>query len=97
MGKMKRIVAVGVALLTLQVVAGCATTNAKRLPKHPEEYHVPPEDDPKYSEPIKFPDRVMYKDDPIKSQDAPTDGGRSGLGGGGGGGSSRGSGSTSGM
>jgi hypothetical protein len=94
----KGIVARGVVFLALM---GCTGTNVKRLPPRPEEYKVPPVDDPKYSDPIKFPDKVMYKDDPLKSQDSPAGpGGRAGLGGGGGGGGggpSFGSGSTSGM
>ncbi len=82
----------------LLALAGCANPNIKHLPPRPEEYTVPPVDDPKYSEPIKFPDKVMYKDDPLKSQDSMGGpGGRAGLAGAGGGGPSFGSGSTSGM
>jgi hypothetical protein len=71
----------------LLALVGCANTNVKHLPPRPEEYTVPPVDDPKYSNPIQFPEKVMYKDDPLKEQDSGLSGpGGKGMGGGGGGG-----------
>jgi hypothetical protein len=40
----------------LLVVAGCWTTQPEIKPKpHPEEYIVPPPDDPRFSSPVSFP------------------------------------------
>jgi hypothetical protein len=56
----------------LLALVGCHNeSNVRKLQQRPEEYTLPPTDDPKFSEPIKFPDKVMNKDDPLKTQDSP--------------------------
>ncbi len=80
MWKGKGTITWGAILLALM---GCNTAQTvKRLPNHPEEYTVPPSDDPRFSQPIKLPEKVLYKDDPLKEQESPLagPGGKGGAG-----------------
>jgi hypothetical protein len=42
---------------------GCADRDAHlRPPKHPEEYTVPPEDDPRFAQPTNYPKSTLFQD-----------------------------------
>jgi hypothetical protein len=64
----------GLSLILAAVfgMAGCASPNiALKPPKHPEEFKLPPDEEAKYSEPLKYPDGYLNKDDSNKGSNMP--------------------------
>jgi hypothetical protein len=68
----------GLGLLSAALwgLAGCATTESeiKKPPKPPEEYKLPPEDDPRFNKPVEYPKDVFEKDplqQKAKAKDTP--------------------------
>lgn len=55
----------------LLVLASCNSAAEKyKPPPHPEQYAVPPQDDPRFSQPIRYPANVLNKDNPKKDSDS---------------------------
>lgn len=59
---------VGLLLVALFGLCGCVTTNGQlKPPKLPEQYNSPPADDPRYTEPPRYPKDTMKR--PLLRQD----------------------------
>jgi hypothetical protein len=53
----------GLPLATLFGTLGCADPDRYlRPPKHPEEYTVPPENDPRFAQPVSYPKSSLFQD-----------------------------------
>ena len=77
----------GMLVVSLLGLVGCASTEPHlKPPKQPEAYVLPPTDDPRYSEPIRYPDGTLNKDT-LRKGDLAAPGGPEGPGGSGGPGS----------
>jgi hypothetical protein len=51
------------------VLAGCASSAAElKKPKHPEEFFPPPENDPRYNQPVKYPKELLDEDMLLKKR-----------------------------
>jgi hypothetical protein len=57
-------------LLALLLVSGCATERQQiKPPTRPEEYIIPPSDDPRFSQPVAYPKGTLNQDMIPKSGD----------------------------
>jgi hypothetical protein len=52
----------GLLAATVYILAGCASSDPHKAPKHPEEFTVPPSEDARYSQPPTFPKDAMNQD-----------------------------------
>jgi hypothetical protein len=53
----------GLPVATLLGALGCANPDAHlRPPKHPEEFTVPPENDPRFAQPVSYPKSSLFQD-----------------------------------
>jgi hypothetical protein len=60
-------------LTALLGLASCTSPNAHLRPvRPPEEYKIPPDNDPRYNQPIEYPKEAMEKD-PLQKKGGPND------------------------
>jgi hypothetical protein len=69
----------GLLAATAFVLAGCATSDPTKVPKHKEEYTLPPGEDARFSQPPAYPKDVLNQDR-TPSGDTGQGKGKSGLG-----------------
>ena len=55
-------IGLGVLAAAAFVLAGCASTDPSKPPKHPEEYVTPPVEDARYSQPPAYPKGTLNND-----------------------------------
>ena len=81
-------IGLGLAAAAAFVLAGCATSEPSKIPKHAEEYTVPPVEDARYSRPPDFPKNTLNQDriptatlsnDPSQSKSGPSMGRSGGM------------------
>jgi hypothetical protein len=63
--------AIGLPLATLLGALGCHSDANLRPPKQPEAFNLPPETDPKFSQPIEYPKQYLFQDSIHKADDGP--------------------------
>jgi hypothetical protein len=62
---------VGVPLAAMLGALGCHSDANLRPPKEPEAYNVPPDNDPRFSQPVSYPKNLLFQDSIHKAdQDA---------------------------
>jgi hypothetical protein len=62
----------GLSLATLFGTLGCANPDSNlRPPKHPEEFTVPPENDPRFAQPVSYPKSTLFQDSIHKLEGEP--------------------------
>jgi hypothetical protein len=52
----------------LLAITGCTTTDQQNLrpPPQPEQYVLPPQDDPRFSKPVAYPKDLLFSDPTLK-------------------------------
>jgi hypothetical protein len=70
---MRRVLyAIGLPLATLLAALGCHSDANLRPPKQPEAYNLPPENDPRFSQPVSYPKPLLFQDSIHKADQDPS-------------------------
>jgi hypothetical protein len=56
-------------LVAAMLTMGCPSEPQLRPPKQPENFTPPPDDDPRFSSPVKYPDKLLNQDTLIGPKD----------------------------
>jgi hypothetical protein len=64
--------AIGLPLATLLGALGCQSDANLRPPKQPEAFNLPPENDPKFSQPTEYPRQLLFQDSIHNADQGPT-------------------------